>query len=141
MEFIPPFENFCMIEKPNISEEKIKIALNANYSIRANRIKFLPIGNDSSAFAYSVETKNGISYFLKLKHNLSNLAGLFVPRFLKDNRVEQVVAPLLTKTQKLWVQVDKFAFILYPFVIGNEAMEAGMTDAQWTEFCSVLKRV
>ena len=128
-----------MIEKPDIEDEKIIIALNQNYSIQASDIEFLPIGND--AFAYRVETKDQTSYFLKLKKGISNPAGLFVPRFLKDNGIEQVVAPLSTKTRELWVNVDEFSILLYPFITGNEAMKAGMTDAQWIEFGSVLKRI
>ncbi|MDQ3004912.1 MAG: aminoglycoside phosphotransferase family protein [Chloroflexota bacterium] len=130
-----------MIEKPNISNEKIIIALNENYSIQASEIEFLPIGNDSSAFAYRVETNTQISYFLKLKKGIANLAGLFVPRFLKKNGIEQVIAPLPTKTQVLSVKVDEFDLILYPFIIANEAMKVGMTDAQWTEFGVTLKQI
>jgi spectinomycin phosphotransferase len=130
-----------MIEKPDIEDEKIIIALQKNYSIQVSEIEFLPIGNDASAFAYRVETRNQIPYFLKIKKGISNLAGLFVPRFLKDNRIEQVIVPLSTKTQELWVNVDEFAFILYPFIKGKEAMQVGMTDGQWMEFGSTLKRI
>ena len=57
------FEKSCMIEKPNIKDEKIITALNENYSIQVSDIEFLPIGNDSSAFAYRVEAKNGNPIF------------------------------------------------------------------------------
>ena len=130
-----------MIEKPNIKDEKIIIALHENFSIQVSDIEFLPVGNDSSAWAYRVEAKNKSSYFLKIRKEISNRAGLFVPRFLKDNGIEQVIAPLPTKTQELWVNVDGFAFILYPFITGNEAMKVGMTDAQWIEFGATLKRI
>src|SRR6266508_4801564 len=130
-----------MIEKPNIQDEKIINALNENYSIQVSGIEFLPIGNDATAFSYRVKANNKNSYFLKLKTKLSNLAALFVPRFLKDNGVEQVIVPLSTKTQELWINVDEFVFILYPFITGNEAMKVGMNDAQWTEFGSTLKRI
>jgi spectinomycin phosphotransferase len=130
-----------MIEKPDIPDEKIIACLNENYSIQATDIEFLPLGNDSSAFAYRVETKNQKSYFLKIKKGISNLAGLFVPRFLKDNGIEQVIAPLPAKPQGLSVKMDEFDLILYPFITGNEAMKVGMTDAQWTEFGTTLKRI
>src|SRR5687767_9721971 len=126
-----------MIEKPDILDEKIIVALHENYSIFVNGIEFLPLGNDSSAWAYRVDAKDKSSYFLKLKKGILNLAGLFVPRFLKDNGIKQVIAPLSTKTQKLWANMDEYAFILYPFITGNEAMKVGMTDSQWTEFGSV----
>jgi spectinomycin phosphotransferase len=130
-----------MIEKPKIKDEEIIIALNKNYSIQTSHIEFLPIGNDASAFSYRVEAKNGNSYFLKIRRKLSNPAGLFVPRFLKDNGIEQVIAPLSTNTRELWVNVDRFALILYPFIKGNEAMAVGMTDTQWAEFGSTLKQI
>lgn len=130
-----------MIEKPEIEDGKIIDALNQNYSIQAVRVDFLPIGNDSSAFSYRVDTRDGVSYFLKLKENLSNLAGLFVPRFLKDSGIRQVVAPLATITQELWTNLDRFSLILYPFVAGREAMQVGMSDSQWMKFGSALKQV
>ena len=141
MEFGLTFEKTNMIEKPAIKDEEIIIALNKNYSIQASQVIFLPIGNDASAFSYRVEAKNGNSYFLKIRRKISNLAGVFVPRLLKDNGMEQVIAPLSTNTQELWVNVAGFAFVLYPFITGNEAMKVGMTDAQWTEFGSILKRI
>src|SRR5215207_9035057 len=109
-----------MIERPDISDEKIIVALHENYSIQGSDIKFLPIGNDSSAFSYRVEAKDGNSYFLKIRKEISNRAGLFVPRYLKDSGIEQVIAPLPAHTQELSVEMDGFALILYPFIMGNE---------------------
>ncbi len=91
-----------MIEKPDIRDGSIITALNENYSIQISRIEFLPIGNDATAFSYRVDARDGNWYFLKLKTNLTNLAALFVPRFLKDHDIEQVVAPIPTRTQKLF---------------------------------------
>jgi spectinomycin phosphotransferase len=130
-----------MIEKPDIRDEIIITTLNENYSIQISRIEFLPVGNDATAFSYRVEVRDGNSYFLKLKTNLTNLAALFVPRFLKDHGIEQVVAPIPTRTQKLFEEMDGFALILYPFIPGNEAMRVGISDEQWTEFGSVLKEI
>ncbi|MEO7837975.1 MAG: aminoglycoside phosphotransferase family protein [Anaerolineales bacterium] len=130
-----------MIEKPDIKDEEIITVLNENYSIHARDIEFLPIGNDSSAFSYRVEAKDGNSYFLKIRKEISNQAGLFVPRFLKDHGIEQVIAPLPTQMQELSVEMDGFASILYPFIMGNEAMKVGMSNSQWTEFGSTLKQI
>lgn len=129
-----------MIEKPEISDEKIIACLKEHYSIEIRKIEFLPIGNDASAFAYRLETINDV-YFLKIRTELPNLAGLFVPRFLRDHGIEQVVAPLFTNNQRLFTQVDGFFLVLYPFVAGIEAMKVGMSDAQWMEFGEVLKQI
>ena len=130
-----------MIEKPDIKDEKIILALEENYSIQVRHVEFLPIGNDAASFAYRVQARSGDLYFLKMKQDLSNFAGLFVPRFLNDQGVEQVIAPLPTKAQKLAGELDGFSFVLYPFIAGNEAMNVGMSDIQRTALGSVIKQI
>jgi spectinomycin phosphotransferase len=130
-----------MIEKPKIADENIVHTLNSSYSIEVNRVEFLPIGNDATAFSYRVEALDGNAYFLKIKMRLSNLAGLYVPRFLKDHGIKHVIAPMTTKKQNLIAEMDGFNLILYPFVSGKEAMQVGMQDSQWKEFGSVLQQI
>jgi spectinomycin phosphotransferase len=88
-----------------------------------------------------VSTETPDVYFLKIRKEISNRAGFLLPRFLQDQGIEQALAPLPTKSYELWTCVEDFFFILYPFVMGTEAMETGMSDSQWTEFGSVLKRI
>jgi spectinomycin phosphotransferase len=130
-----------MIEKPHLRDETIIAALRKHYAIPVVGIEFLPIGNDASAWAYHVNTENEKSYFLKIRKAISNQAGFLVPRFLQDHGISQALAPLPTKQQELWISVEDFLFILYPFIAGKEAMEIGMTDSEWKEFGSVLKRI
>lgn len=130
-----------MIERPYISDEKIITALREHYSTPVVSIEFLPIGNDASAWAYRVNAENQNTYFLKMRKEISNQAGFLLPRFLHDHGIAQVLAPLPTKKQALWIIVEDFFLILYPFVIGKEAMEVGMSNSKWIEFGSVLKRI
>jgi spectinomycin phosphotransferase len=130
-----------MLEKPDISDETIIYALQENYSIHVNSIEFLPVGNDAAAWSYCVKTKFQETYFLKIRRNIFNPSGLFISRFLKDNGIKQVVAPLPNNKQKLWVNVGNFAFILYPFITGKEAIAVGMLDVQWIEFGHMLKQI
>lgn len=130
-----------MIERPPISDETIISTLREHYSVPVVGVEFLPIGNDASAWAYRVDTENQNTYFLKIRKTISNQAGFFVPRFLQDHGVAQALAPLPNKEQELWMRVKNFFLLLYPFVIGNEAMKVGMSDSQWKEFGSALKRI
>jgi spectinomycin phosphotransferase len=130
-----------MIERPDISDEKIVSALREHYLIPVVGAEFLPVGNDASAWAYRINAENQDTYFLKIRKSISNRAGFLVPRYLEDHGLAQVLAPLPTQKQELWIGVDDFFFILYPFVIGKPAMEVGMSAAQWTEFGSTLKRI
>jgi spectinomycin phosphotransferase len=129
-----------MIEMPGILDERIISILQASFSIPATGIEFLPLGLDSSAWAYRVEAGNA-AYFLKLRQEIPNPAGILIPRFLKEQGIEQVMAPLTTKDGEAWAKAEGFFFILYPFISGKRVIDAGMSDAHWVEFGSVLKRL
>jgi spectinomycin phosphotransferase len=129
-----------MIEKPRITDDRIISALRENYSIPMIEIDFLPLGLDSFAWAYRVKAENA-SYFLKLRKEIPNPAGILIPRFLKEQSIEQVMAPLSTRNGEAWASANGYSFILYPFISGNEVMDVGMSNAHWIEFGSVLKRL
>ena len=129
-----------MIEKPEIYDEEIISGLQEYYSIPVTSIKFLPFGLDSSAWAYRVETEN-FTYFLKLRKEISNPAGILIPRLLQEQGVQQVMAPLSTGDGEAWVSADNFFFILYPFITGERVMDVGMSDVHWLEFGSTLKQL
>ena len=129
-----------MLEKPSISNEKIIFTLERIFSIPVVDIEFLPLGLDSSAWAYRVEAENA-TYFLKLRKEIPNPAGILIPHFLKEQSIEQVMAPLVTKDREAWACADDFYFILYPFITGERVMDVGMSDARWVEFGFALKRL
>lgn len=129
-----------MIEKPDLTDEKIIFALQENYSLDITGVEFLPIGLDSSAWVYHAETESA-TYFLKLRKEIPNPAGILIPRFLKQQGITQVMAPLSTKDGKAWASADEFFFILYPFITGERVTDVGMSDAHWVEFGSALKRL
>ena len=103
-------------------------------------VEFLPIGNDPSAWAYRDDQKSRRLFSKDQEGNLES-SRVSPPTLSSDHGIEQALAPLPTKSYELWTRVEDFFFILYPFVTGTEAMEIGMSDLQWTEFGSVLKRI
>jgi hypothetical protein len=44
-----------------------------------------------------------------------------LPKFLSDQGIKQIMAPLPAKSGKLWADVDGYRLILYPFVAGHDA--------------------
>ena len=130
-----------MIEKPDISDEKIISVLREFYAFPVTGVEFLPIGNDASAWAYRVDTEDQNTYFLKIRKTISNQAGFLIPRFLRDHGIEQVLAPLSANQQELWISIEGFFFILYPFINGKEAMNVGMSDSDWKKLGSTLKQI
>lgn len=129
-----------MIEKPNISDERIISALHEHFSLRVRAIEFIPLGWDAASSSYRVEAEGDV-YFLKIRTSIPNPAGILIPRFLKEQGIEQVMAPLSSVGGEAWEEVDGLCFILYPFVAGKQVLEVGMGDEHWIEFGTALKRL
>ncbi len=130
-----------MIEKPDLPEEKIIAALQEGYGISLTGLDFLPLGNDATAWVYEARAAGGSDYFLKVKKGRLYPPSVTIPRFLRDQGIPQVVAPLPARNHMLWQSIDSFALILYPFIEGRMGMEVGLTDGQWVEFGQVLNRI
>jgi spectinomycin phosphotransferase len=84
---------------------------------------------------------NRQAYFLKVKSDPLDELSVLLPRYLKEQGMEQVVAPLPTTADELWDKVDGFTLILYPFIEGRSGWEAGLSDSQWVAFGAVLKKL
>jgi spectinomycin phosphotransferase len=129
-----------MLEPPPLPAEKIFSSLRNNYDVTVIRLEFLPIGNDPNSWVYKVHTEDQF-YFLKAKRLPIYEPSLVIPHFLKEQGLEQVVAPLLTKARDLYKTLDDFALILYPFIDGDTGMNLGLTDTQWLEYGIFLKHL
>jgi spectinomycin phosphotransferase len=81
-----------------LSDEALLTCLRTQYGLAASEVAFLPLGHDSSAWVFRVRTAEGSAYFLKLRQSVTNEAGLLVPRYLRDQGIANVVAPLPTLT-------------------------------------------
>jgi spectinomycin phosphotransferase len=130
-----------MLERPDLPDATILACVRASYGIPVVEIDFLPLGNDSSAWAYRAWTADGPPYFLKVKKGGVDKPSVLVPRYLRDSGIEQVIAPLPTRAGELATSVDSFSVILYPFIEGRIGMEVGLSASQWIAFGSLLKQI
>lgn len=130
-----------MLEKPDLQDEQIIQTLRAHYDLPVNSVEFLPIGNDATAWVYRADADGEGKFFLKVKKGDIDAPSLSVPHFLREQGIEQVVAPLPTTTGALWAGLDSFALILHPFVEGPTGMDAGLSDDQWRTFGAALRRI
>jgi spectinomycin phosphotransferase len=129
-----------MLEPPDLAHETILAALSAHFGIVATALEFIPRGEDSSAWAYRADTADA-AYLLKVRRGQLNEAGLAIPRYLQNQGLGHVVAPLSAQTGALWVAADGFALMLYPFIVGRLAFEAGMSEEQWVEYGAAVRGV
>jgi spectinomycin phosphotransferase len=104
-------------------------------------VTFLPLGADVNTAVYRAVAGDGKPYFLKLRRGPFDEVSVALLRFLSDQGIAQILAPLSCSTGELWGEVDGFKTILYPFVEGRNGYEVDLSDRQWAEFGAALKRV
>lgn len=125
----------------DLSDDMLRTSLGARYGLVVADLTFLPLGQDSSAWVYRVETATCAPYFLKVRRRVTNPPSLLVSRYLHDQGVPQVIAPLPTNTQTLWTEVEGYALILYPFIAGTTGMEYGMAPRQWIDYGAIVRQI
>ena len=131
-----------MLEKPDLSDDRIVAGLRDGYGVDLVGLEFLPIGSDRLAWSFRAAARGGATYFLKVRKGAVDEASLAVPRSLRAAGVTQVVAPLPpVSSPKPWVVVEDYALILYPFIAGQSAKGLVLTDARWEEFGRILRAV
>jgi spectinomycin phosphotransferase len=130
-----------MLENPDLPEEEIITCLQDAFGLRVRQLTFLPLGADANAAVYRALAVDGQAYFVKLKRSAFDEIGVRLPRFLRDQGIEQIIAPLRTQSGQLWTSLQDFRVVLYPFVQGRNGYEVVLSPRQWLEFGAALKRV
>ena len=133
-----------MREDPGLDVERIAASLEAHYDLRVASLAFLPVGYDPNAAVYEVASRDGPAYFLKVRFGPVHEPGLQVPRVLIELGIRNVLAPIRTRSSDLWCPLDGYpghTVVLYPFVEGESAMVAGLSDDGWRDFGSTLRAV
>ena len=130
-----------MLEKPDFPDEKIITCLRDDYGLRAAQVAFLPLGADRDTAVYRVVAVDDTPYFLKLRSGLFDDTSVSYPKFLSDQGIRQIIAPLSTKTGQLWANLAPYKVILYPYVEGKNGYEVNLSDGHWGEFGTALKRI
>jgi len=130
-----------MLEKPDLQDERIVACLRDEYGLRVVQVAFLPLGADLDTAVYRVVADDGTPYFVKLRRGVFDEIAVALPKYLSDQGIVQIIAPLATKTAQLWAGLDPFRLILYPFVEGHDGYELDLSDRQWVAFGTALRDI
>jgi len=128
-----------MLEPPDLPDDRIVAAVQQHYGLHLTTLTFLPLGQDVRAWAFRAATTDGAIYFLKLRQRAVRPASLRVPRYLADQGVPHVVAPLPTRAQRLWTDVEGFTLALYPFISGTTGGAHGLQEHHWVTYGAALR--
>ena len=130
-----------MLEKPDLQDEIIIACLQNVYGLLVVQIAFLPLGADRNTAVYRVIAADKTPYFLKLRGGEFDETSVALPKFLSDQGIKQIIAPLSTKTGQLWASLYTFKMILFPFIEGHNGYEIDLSNCHWSEFGTALKSI
>ena len=130
-----------MLEKPDLQDEKIITCLQEEYGLRAVQFAFLPLGADLNTAVYRLVADDGTPYFLKLRSGIFDETSVTLPKYLSDQGIVQIIAPLATQTGQLWASLEAYKVILYPFIEGHNGYEVNLSDRHWVVLGTALKRI
>jgi spectinomycin phosphotransferase len=130
-----------MLEKPDIQDVKIVACLQDEYGLPVVQVAFLPLGADLNTAVYRALTDDDTAYFAKLRQGVFDETSVALPKFISDQGIGHLIAPLTTKTGQLWASLDAFKLILYPFVEGQNAYEVALSDRHWGDLGATLKSI
>ncbi|MFC4807688.1 phosphotransferase enzyme family protein [Paenibacillus sp. GCM10023250] len=123
-----------------ITEERLRTCLMEHYDVTAATIVFLPLGLDYSSAVYHVVSPQGAAYLLKLTSKPVYEPQYRIPRFLHDQGIAEVVAPLSTKRGSLWTRLADWTVAVYPYIDGDSSFD-GMSAGQWKQVGTIFARI
>lgn len=130
-----------MLEKPDISEPLLTACLLDHYGLAAAEIVFLPIGADENTAVYRLVADDRAPYFLKVRGGNVDESSAMVPKFLSDQGIKQIIAPIETMKQQLWASFDRYNLVLYPFIEGRSGCDVELSDRNWVDLGIGLRAI
>ena len=128
-----------MLDPSPVPDAALLDCAHEQFGLAATAVAFLPLGYDANAWAYRLEAD--ATYFLKVRRGAAALPGLLAPRYVGDQGIAGVLAPLPMRDGRLWAQLGEFTVTLQPFVAGRDAWDSNLSDDQWLAFGALLRRV
>src|SRR5579872_7089771 len=129
-----------MREPPKIAEKQLRACLQDQYGLLPVTLAFLPLGRDYDAGVYRAVSKQGIAYLLKVTSRPLYEPRCLVPRYLNDQGILSVVAPIPTSSGALWTTLTDWTVIVYPWISGETSL-TGMADEQWKQVGTIFKQI
>jgi spectinomycin phosphotransferase len=130
-----------LLEEPDVSEAQIRSRLVEHYGLTIAQIVFLPIGADKDTAVYRVVAGDQTAYFLKLRRGDAEGISAILPKFLNDQGVKQIIAPIETSNQRLPPLIERYKMILFPYVEGRSGFDVELSDRNWAELGAGLKAI
>ncbi len=122
----------------------LQACLRSHYGHDMLDLKRLSLGADLDTSVFRVETRSAIgtgSYFIKQRRGPFDDATVGVPHMLHQFGIRQIIDPIKTLYGNLYARLEKTVVILYPFIEGQNGFEESLSELQWINFGTTLKKI
>ncbi len=123
-----PYE---MLERPAIDDEALASAVGNAYGMDVGSVSFLPIGFDIDTAVFQLTTQGNQCFFLKLRKGGFDQSSVAIPRYLFDQGISGIAAPLRTKDGQLHRMFDRYRMMVYPYLQGENGFDVPLSKDQW----------
>jgi spectinomycin phosphotransferase len=130
-----------MLERPSLTDETIAACLYHHYGLTITEITFLPLGADQNTAVFRALNVDNTPYFIKLRSGNFDRITVDVPKYLFDQGIRSIIAPISSHSDDLSVRLDDYNLILYPFIEGQGGFDKPLSDHDWTVFGRALKSI
>lgn len=115
--------------------------LKTHYDLDITALVRLALGADSDASVYQAQTKDQVSYFIKLRKGPFQDLFLSITELFQEAGIKQIVFPVKTKEGKITARIEDYTLIVYPFIDGQDGFHQALNKNQWIEFGKALRQV
>lgn len=130
-----------MRERLDVPEELLRACLREQYDLSTGTIERTHMSWDSMIVAYHTVSAYGTPLLLRAKLGSFYEPSCLAPRYLQDQGISAVVAPLRTQRNALWVRIGDWTFSVYRFIEGEVGWRPAMTEAQWRSLGTTLGQI
>ena len=130
-----------MLDKPELPDETLLACLQTEFNPAIWQVEFLPVGADNHTAVYRAWDQAGTAYFARLRSGGFDPFNLELLRYLSEQGLEPVIAPLPARNGELWADLPGYKVMLFPYIDGQNVYETSLTEAQWLAFGRTLQRL
>jgi spectinomycin phosphotransferase len=130
-----------MLDEPRISPDQLRAICEDQYDLVDATLEFLPIGKDNRTGVYRAVSQQGIPYLVKVRSGPFYEASCLIPRYLRNQGITSVVAPLPTNSNTVWARIGEWTVILYPFIEGDTGWTPPVTLRYWKAVGTALDQI
>lgn len=125
----------------HLSDHHIIGCLKTYYDIEAIKLTVLPLGADLNASVFKAQTQNQLSYFVKIKHEISPDININILELLEKNKIQHIITPVKTINGHSTQRSENNTFIVYPFIDGENGFSRSLSDEQWLVLGKTLRQI